>query len=202
MSEVGPVCIVDDDSAVRDALQILLRLSGYRVEVYESALAFLERADLGKAACLVADIRMPDMDGLELQQTLTRRGIDLPVVIMTGHGDVPLAVKAMKAGAIDFLEKPFEEAGLLSSIKVALARRAAGTAKDEERDRIKARLAELTPREKEVLDQLIEGHQNKMIAHNLDISPRTVEVYRGRVMEKMQARSIAELVRLALSVRD
>lgn len=202
MSEVGPVCIVDDDSAVRDALQILLRLSGYRVEVYESALAFLERADLGKAACLVADIRMPDMDGLELQQTLTRRGIDLPVVIMTGHGDVPLAVKAMKAGAIDFLEKPFEEAGLLSSIKVALARRAAGTAKDEERDRIKARLVELTPREKEVLDQLVEGHQNKMIAHNLDISPRTVEVYRGRVMEKMQARSIAELVRLALSVRD
>lgn len=201
MSEQGPICVVDDDSAVRDALQILLRMSGYRVEVYESALAFLERADLAKAACLIADIRMPDMDGLELQQTLAKRSVDLPVIVMTGHGDVPLAVKAMKAGAIDFLEKPFEEAGLLSSIKVALARRASGGAKNEEAERVRAKLSELTPREKEVLDQLIEGHQNKMIAHNLDISPRTVEVYRGRVMEKMQARTIAELVRMALAAR-
>ncbi len=202
MSESGPICVVDDDSAVRDALKILLRMSGYRVEVFESALAFLKDADIAGAACLIADIRMPDMDGLELQQTLARRGVDLPVIIMTGHGDVPLAVKAMKAGAVDFLEKPFEEVGLLASIKVALAKRAAGKAKDEEGETTRARMAELTPREKEVLDQLVEGHQNKMIAHNLDISPRTVEVYRGRIMEKLKARSIAELVRMALSARD
>ena len=202
MSETGPICVVDDDSAVRDALRILLRMSGYRVEVFESALAFLKDADIPNAACLIADIRMPDMDGLELQQTLARRGVDLPVIIMTGHGDVPLAVKAMKAGAIDFLEKPFEEANLLASIKTALAKRARGHAKSEEGERVRARLAELTPREKEVLDQLVEGLQNKMIAHNLDISPRTVEVYRGRIMEKLQARSIAELVRMALSARD
>jgi two-component system response regulator FixJ len=202
MSEPGPICVVDDDSAVRDALKILLRMSGYRVEVFESALAFLKDADIPSAACLIADIRMPDMDGLELQQTLVRRGVELPVIIMTGHGDVPLAVKAMKAGAIDFLEKPFEEANLLASIKTALAKRAIGHAKSEEGEKVRARLTELTPREKEVLDQLVEGHQNKMIAHNLDISPRTVEVYRGRIMEKLQARSIAELVRMVLSARD
>jgi two-component system response regulator FixJ len=202
MSETGPICVVDDDSAVRDALKILLRMSGYRVEVYESAIAFLKDADIPNAACLIADIRMPDMDGLELQQTLVRRGIDIPVIVMTGHGDVPLAVKAMKVGAIDFLEKPFEEADLLASIKVALAKRASAPAKSAEGEKIRARIAELTPREKEVLDQLVEGHQNKMIAHNLDISPRTVEVYRGRVMDKLKARSIAELVRLALSARD
>jgi two-component system response regulator FixJ len=202
MSETGPICVVDDDSAVRDALKILLKMSGYRVEVYESALTFLKDADIQNAACLIADIRMPDMDGLELQQTLVRRGIDLPVIVMTGHGDVPLAVKAMKVGAIDFLEKPFEETDLLASIKVALAKRASAPAKSEEGEKIRARIAELTPREKEVLDQLIEGHQNKMIAHNLDISPRTVEVYRGRIMDKLKARSIAELVRLALTARN
>ena len=202
MSEMGPICVVDDDSAVRDALKILLRMSGYRVEVYESAVAFLKDADIPNAACLIADIRMPDMDGLELQRTLVGRGIALPVIIMTGHGDVPLAVKAMKIGAIDFLEKPFEEADLLASIKVALARRASAPAKNEEGEKIRGRIAELTPREKEVLEQLVEGHQNKMIAHNLDISPRTVEVYRGRIMDKLKARSIAELVRMALTARN
>jgi len=202
MSEIGPICVVDDDSAVRDALKILLRMSGYRVEVYESGLAFLKDADMQKAACLIADIRMPDMDGIELQQTLARRGIGLPVIIMTGHGDVPLAVKAMKAGAIDFLEKPFEEENLLASIRIALAKNTSKHAKSEEGEQTRARISELTPREKEVLDQLVDGHQNKMIAHNLDISPRTVEVYRGRIMEKLKARSIAELVRMALAARD
>ncbi len=202
MSDMGPICVVDDDSAIRDALQILLRMSGHKTEVYESALEFLEKADIKSAACLIADIRMPDMDGLELQLELSKRGSTLPVIIMTGHGDVPLAVRAMKAGAIDFLEKPFEEATLLNSIRVALASRAKSQSKSADSEALQAKIAELTPREKEVLDQLVDGHQNKMIAYNLNISPRTVEVYRGRVMEKMGARTIAELVRMVLASRD
>ena len=198
MSSAGTICIVDDDAAIRDALRLLLRVSGYQVETFDSAVSFLKDAEPTRFCCLVADIRMPEMDGLALQEELVRRGSALPVIIMTGHGDVPLAVRAMKAGAIDFLEKPFEEDALLESIKVALSSHGYATA---EAQAIQGRIATLTPREKEVLDQLVEGHQNKMIGHKLGISPRTVEVYRGRIMEKMGARTIAELVRIALAAR-
>lgn len=202
MAETNTICVVDDDSAIRDALGILLRMSGYQVESYESAVAFLKTEAHKTCACLIADVRMPDMDGLELQKELARLGSELPVIIMTGHGDVPLAVRAMKAGAIDFLEKPFEGDALLSSINIALAARAQKKTSDGKTDDTRARIETLTPREKEVLDQLVDGHQNKMIAYHLDISPRTVEVYRARVMEKMGARTIAELVRMTLSTRD
>jgi two-component system response regulator FixJ len=201
-NEAVLVSVVDDDAAVRDALGILLRMSGYRVMAYESAVAFLKAEGEKQCDCLVADIRMPDMDGIELQQELNRRGNKIPVIIMTGHGDIPLAVRAMKAGAIDFLEKPFEEEAFLMSLRAALASREKGAAAGAEAETARARIAGLTPREKDVLDQLVDGHQNKMIAYNLSISPRTVEVYRGRVMEKMKARSVADLVRMALASRD
>ncbi len=192
------ICVVDDDEAVRDALRLLLELSDYKVETYDSAEAFLKDVSPDSFDCIVTDIRMPDMDGLALQQEISRRGLTLPMIVMTGHGDVPLAVRAMKAGAVDFLEKPFAENELLEGIKAALLTRA------EFRPEIQAvreRIDELTPRERQVLDQIVDGQQNKMIAHNLNISVRTVEVYRGRVMEKMKARNVAELVKQALSAR-
>ncbi len=148
MSDAGTICVVDDDIAVRDALRILLRMSGYRVEVFDSAHRFLKSGGCASCVCLIADIRMPDMDGLELQQVLAKRGAGIPVIIMTGHGDIPLAVRAMKAGAIDFLEKPFEEAALLSSIKAALASRAAKGGRSAGADSVRKRMAELTPRER------------------------------------------------------
>lgn len=195
----GTVLIVDDDPDFRASLSGLLEVSGYQIEAFDSALAFLDRADASGAICLVSDIRMPGMDGLELQHELNARGSKLPVVIMTGHGDVPLAVRAMRAGAVDFLEKPFDLPILLDSIERARARgerkEGAPNARGEALDRIGA----LTDREREVLDLLVAGHQNKMIAYKLDISPRTVEVHRSRVMEKTGARSLPDLVHLCIA---
>jgi two-component system response regulator FixJ len=195
MNAAAVICIVDDDEAVRDALCLLLQLSGYQVETYESARALLAAGSVARCACLVTDIRMPDMDGLELQNEVKKQAPNLPIIIMTGHGDIPLAVRAMKAGAIDFLEKPFPEEALLDSIRTALSQ--TGPLLNPAAEK----LQQLTAREREVLDLIVDGNQNKMVAHKLGISVRTVEVYRGRIMEKMQVRTVADLVRITLAAR-
>jgi two-component system response regulator FixJ len=191
------VFVVDDDDAVRDSLSLLLETSGHRVRAFGSAQNLLDALTPEAHGCIIADVRMPGMDGLELQERLAARRIGLPVIIMTGHGDVPIAVRAMKAGAVDFIEKPFAEEPLLETVRLALVqsqrdRRRSGEPSAEER------LAQLTTREREVLEAMVAGHPNKAIAHLLQISPRTVEIHRARVMEKTGARSLSHLVRLAL----
>jgi two-component system response regulator FixJ len=196
MSVDQPIYIVDDDEAVRDSLSLLLEARGYTVRSFASAPQFLAAAPSLRPGCLIADIRMPDMDGLELQRRLAEQAFPLPLIVITGHGDVPLAVRAMKAGAIDFIEKPFTAETILNSTAVALDRLA------EPRDRdptAAARLALLTPREREVLLGLLAGLPNKSIAYDLAISPRTVEIHRARIMDKMGARSLSELIRTSLA---
>jgi two-component system response regulator FixJ len=195
----GPVFIVDDDPDVRDSLQALLESAGYDVRAFDSARRVLAAYDLDLASCLVADIRMPEMDGLALQEALTRQAPALPVIFVTGHGDVPLAVRAMKAGAVDFIEKPFDDELLLASVRRACELR--GRKQDEAAlaDSARSRLEGLTPREREVLTLLVAGKPNKIIAFELGISPRTVEIHRAHLMEKMQVKSLSELVRLALA---
>ena len=193
----GTIFVVDDDEAVRDSLALLLETVGLRVEAFANATDVLARCQEERPACVVTDVRMPGMDGLELQRTLSKLYIDVPVIVITGHGDVPLAVKAMKAGATDFIEKPFSDDIILASIEAAARSRyvkKAGAAVDA----IGKRIARLTPREVEVFQQLIRGHPNKVIAYHLNISARTVEIHRARVMEKMEARNLPELVRMAI----
>jgi two-component system response regulator FixJ len=198
MSSAQTVHVVDDDEAIRDSLRILLEAAGFAVRAHQSATAFLAEAPcLG--GCVLTDVRMPEIDGLELQRRLNESGIRLPVIVMTGQADIPIAVRAMKAGAIDFLEKPFGDEALLDAVRRALAesRRlleiasvAAGAA---------GRLATLTPREREVFDLLVTGLSTKAIANELGASPRTIEVHRARVFEKLEARSLPDLVRLMLA---
>lgn len=194
------VHLIDDDEAVRQAIAFLLTTSGFAVRVHESALAFLDALPSVQPGCIVTDVRMPGMDGLTLQRELKARGIELPVIVMTGHGDVQLAVEAMKAGAIDFIEKPFDDESLLSAIRVAIDRHAKDFRRGDEVEAIKARLGTLSPREQEVLDGLLAGLPNKTIAHDLKISARTVEVHRANMMARMGARSLAELVRMVFVV--
>ncbi len=201
MSDDHTIFVVDDDEAVRDSLRILLSAAGYAAELYPSARAFLERNGDASRGCLLADVRMPDMDGLELQEELLKRKTGLPVIIMTGHGDVPLAVRAMKAGAVDFLEKPFDRAQLLACVEKALQRSDATSLSGAESESARQRIAELTDRERDVFDLLVAGHQSKVIAHKLSISPRTVQVHRGRVMHKLKVESLQDLVRLAIAVK-
>jgi two-component system response regulator FixJ len=194
------VFIVDDDLAIRDSLSLLLQASGYATKAYESATAFLACDAPEAIGCLIVDVQMPEMDGIALQRELVARHSPLQVIVMTGHGDIPVAVGAMKAGAVDFLEKPFDEPVLLSSVRRALDQ--ASTAGDhvkETRGAI-AHLALLTDRERQVLDLIVAGKANKVIAHELSISPRTVEIHRARVMEKMGAGNLADLVRKTLSI--
>jgi two-component system, LuxR family, response regulator FixJ len=193
------VYIVDDDEAVRDSLSVLLESRTYAVKSFGSAPEFLAAAPSLPVGCLIVDIRMPEMDGLELQQCLTRRGLSFPLIVITGHGDVPLAVRAMKAGAVDFIEKPFTSEAILNSLDMALSRLSAPLEQDPTAIAAAAKLALLSPREREVLEGLIAGLPNKTIAYDLAISPRTVEIHRARVMDKMGARSLSELVRLALA---
>lgn len=199
MTKSSTVYVVDDDQDVRDSLKILLEFSQYTVQTFESAVKFLATDLQQLDGCLVVDIRMPDMDGLALQDELLKRKVDLPVIVVTGHGDVPLAVRAMRAGAVDFLEKPFREEALLESIDRALQH--VGRKSTVKSDESNARLAALTDREREVLDLVIDGHTNKEIGRILDISPRTVDIHRAHVMEKMHARTLADLVRMSLSHR-
>ena len=193
------VFVVDDDADVRDSLCALLEASGFHAEGFDGPKKFLSSTGPTRAGCLIADIRMPGMDGLELQQELIKRGANLAVIIITGHGDVPLAVRAMKAGALDFIEKPFDDEIMLASVRRALAE-----GQSQHRDTALAQAAKervngLTPRERQVLELLLAGKQNKGIGHELNISPRTIEIHRAHLMDKMQARSLSELVRLAIA---
>jgi two-component system, LuxR family, response regulator FixJ len=201
MATDAVVHLIDDDDGVRQAIAFLLTTSGFAVRVYESAVAFLDALPSVQPGCIVTDVRMPGMDGLALQRELKSRDIPLPVIVMTGHGDVPLAVEAMKAGAVDFIEKPFNDEALLSAIRVAIDHHAHGIQRGNEISAIKAKLASLSPREREVLDGLIGGLPNKTIAYDLKISARTVEVHRANLMTRMGASSVADLVRMVFIVR-
>ena len=194
------IFVVDDDMAVRDALKLLLRSVGQAVETYGSAQEFLDAYSEDRPGCLVLDIRMPGMSGLELQQKLNEKHSILPIIFITGHGDVPMAVEAMQAGAVDFIQKPFRDQDLIDRINQALEKDANNRAALGERNDIRKRLETLTPREREVLDLVVHGKANKVIAGDLKLSQRTVEIHRARVMEKMQASSLAHLVRMVLEV--
>ncbi|MEO6781269.1 MAG: response regulator FixJ [Bradyrhizobium sp.] len=198
MGHKGKVYVIDDDDAMRDSLDFLLGSADFHVTLFESALNFLDALPTIGFGCVVSDVRMPDIDGLELLKRLKAGGSLFPVVIMTGHGDVPLAVEAMKLGAMDFLEKPFEDDRLIGMIEAALKQAEPGIKIEAVTIEIQSRIASLSPRERQVMDGLIAGLSNKLIAREYDISPRTIEVYRANVMTKMQAASLSELVRLAL----
>ena len=198
MAADGVVHVIDDDADVRQSLAFLLSTAGLAVRVHDSAVTFLEALPEIREGCVVTDIRMPGIDGLELQRRLGELKRRLPVIVMTGHGDVPLAVEAMKAGAIDFIEKPFDDEVMLSAIRAALTRHASDRDRTERAAAIQERIARLSDREREVLERLVAGKANKVIAYELGISARTVEVYRANVMTKMQADSLSELVRMAL----
>ena len=193
--KAGPIIyLVDDDEAVRDALGMLLKSIGLEHETFASALDFLQSYDARRHSCLVADIRMPGMSGLELQQRLNERRSEIPIIFITGHGDVPMAVTALKSGAVDFLQKPFRDQDLIDRIHKALDRDGERRKGRAEQDEIRARLTLLTPRETEVMQRVVRGQANKVIAMDLGVSQRTVELHRARVMKKLKLRSVAELV--------
>ncbi len=192
------VFVVDDDAAVRDSLSWLIKSVGLNVETFGSAQEFLNACTPNRAGCLVLDVRMPGMSGLDLQEKLAGQRIFLPVIIITGHGDVPMAVRTVKSGAFDFIEKPFNDQVLLDRIQQALEKDAEQRIHQAEHDEISRRIGKLTPREKEVMDMVVGGNPNKIIASELGISCRTVEIHRGRVMEKMQANSLSDLMRIGL----
>lgn len=199
MTSNQTVFVLDDDDAVRDALAVLFESYGLPVKTYASGESFLRelRADL--SGCVVLDIRMPGLSGLELQQLLLAKDIPLPVIIVTGHGDLPMAVKAMKAGAVDFIEKPFDDEVLLESVRLALSRGGRMRANAALAESSKQGIDRLTAREREVLEKVALGHPNKVIAYDLGISPRTVEIHRARVIEKLQAQNLSHLVRIAIA---
>jgi two-component system response regulator FixJ len=198
MSGEGVVHIIDDDEAMRHSLEFLLDCEGLSVRAYESALSFLEKVETMERGCIVTDVRMPGMSGLELVQRLKALGVSDPVIVITGHGDVPLAVEAMKAGVTDFIEKPFDNKVLIGAIRTGLARSTDTRSQEEKKREVAERLASLSTRERQVLDGLVEGKPNKIIAFDLGISARTVEIYRANVMTKMAAGSLSELVKMAL----
>ena len=198
MAHKGEVYVIDDDEAMRESLDFLLGAADFHVMLFESAQNFLNTLPTIGFGCVVSDVRMPGIDGIELLKRLKAGGSLFPVVIMTGHGDVPLAVEAMKLGAVDFLEKPFEDDRLIGMIEAALRQAEPGVKSEAVAIEIQSRIASLSPRERQVMDGLIAGLSNKLIAREYDISPRTIEVYRANVMTKMQAASLSELVRLAM----
>ncbi len=201
MKETTPtVYVVDDDEAVRSSLKLLLKSAGVASEAFGSAQEFLAGYEASQPGCLVLDVRMPGMSGLELQHELNVRGAALPVIFITGHGDIPMAVEAMQHGAFDFLQKPFRDSDLLDRVSRALARDAESRARIRHTDRIRERLASLSPREREVLDLVTKGKAHKMVAGDLGVSQRTVEIHRAHVMQKMEAGSLAELVRMMMTV--
>jgi two-component system response regulator FixJ len=191
------VHVVDDDDAVRKSVSFLLMAEGFNVRQHESAMTFLKMTNID-GGCIVTDVRMPEISGIEFIRLLKERGLSLPVIVMTGHADISLAVEAMKAGAVDFLEKPFEDQRFLDIVRSALELREHNVQQAAELQSIRTRLDALSMRERQVVDCLIAGKANKVIAHDLSISPRTVEIYRANVMTKMEAKSLSELVRMVL----
>jgi two-component system response regulator FixJ len=201
MKELAPtVYIVDDDSGVRSSIRVLMKSVGLPAMPYASAREFLDAYHPNSPGCLVLDIRMPGMNGLELQELLNGKGAVIPVIFITGHGDIPMAVEAMRHGAFDFLQKPFRDQDLIDRIQQALARDTETRQSLREHGRIRTRIASLTPREREVLDLLTSGKANKMMAQDLGLSQRTVEIHRAHVMEKMEAKSVAQLVRMVMDL--
>ena len=198
MSNDAVVYVIDDDDAVRDSLAFLLASAKVSARTFGSVSAFLDAFPTLAPGCVITDVRMPDIDGLELLKRLRAMNPALPVIVITGHGDVPMAVEAMKIGAVDFLEKPFDDDALLTSVRSALNRHEKDAQREAERQDILERIAALSARERQVLGSLIQGHPNKVIAFDLGISPRTVEIYRANVMTKMQANSLSDLVRMGL----
>ncbi len=196
------VYIVDDDLAVRESLRWLIASVNLKVSEFAGAESFLEAYKPGRTGCLVTDVRMPGMSGLELQRSLARRSILLPVIIITGHGDVEMAVRAMKAGAFDFIEKPFKDQEILDLVQNAVQENIRAVAERAQQDHIMGRMNRLTPRERQVLGMIVAGEANKGIAYHLGISDKTVEVHRARVMEKMQAKSLAELMKMVMVLED
>jgi two-component system response regulator FixJ len=198
MQSDAVVHVIDDDDAVRESLAFLLKSARLAVKTYESAAAFLRASPPVTTGCVITDVRMPEISGIELLQRLRERNVGIPAIVITGHGDVPLAVEAMKLGAADFFEKPFDDEALLTAVRSALSHLADSSKRDAEQADINGKLATLSNREREVLEGLVSGHPNKTIAYDLGISPRTVEVYRANVMTKMNAASLSDLVRMAL----
>lgn len=190
--------VIDDDAAVRDSLAFLLETADLTARTYESAIDFLAEPER-PAGCIVTDVRMPDMTGIELARRLRDSGSVEPVIVITGHADVPMAIEAMRAGVVDFIEKPFDDEVLLASIHRVLDQSRKATSADAERRAIAVRLDTLSPRERDIVDGLVKGHANKVIAFDLGISPRTVEVYRANAMTKMHAGSLSELVRMVMT---
>lgn len=197
MSEPYPIYVVDDDDAIRRSLSFLLKTSGFAVQLFDGGLPFLKEAAHLPPGCVLLDVRMPDMDGLDVQRDLRARGVMLPVIIMTGHGDVDMAVAAMKAGASDFIEKPFDKAALLACIDAARSQSVAARGASARAQEARARLNILTDRERDVLAGLVAGLPNKTIGYDLGISPRTVEIHRANLMQKLEVKSLAEALRIA-----
>jgi two-component system response regulator FixJ len=198
MQNDSVVHVIDDDQAVRESLSFLLKSAGLSVATYESATSFLRQLSETTTGCVITDVRMPDLSGIDLLNRLKDMRVRLPVIVITGHADVPLAVQAMKSGALEFFEKPFDDEILLTAVKAALQHQGADAKRDADRAQILDRLATLSNRERQVLEGLVAGHPNKTIAYDHGISPRTVEIYRANVMSKMQAASLSDLVRMAL----
>lgn len=196
------VHIVDDDDAVRRSAAFMLRHAGFQIESHVSGVAFLKAAKTAERGCVLLDVRMPEMDGLEVQREMATRGIDMPVIILTGHGDIAIAVKAMRAGAVNFIEKPYEKEQLLAALDEGFARLDRGHDKEMQASEAKVRLASLTGRERDVLNGLVTGYPNKTIAYDLGISPRTVEIYRANMMEKLRVRSLSEALRIAFIAEE
>lgn len=201
MSETACVYIVDDEEAIRDSLALLLRSVGIPTRLFPDGGSFLAAYHAGMRGCVVLDVRMPRMGGLELQQELNRRGCSLPLIFMSGHGDVPMAVEAMRAGAMDFLQKPFHDEDMIRRVQRAMEQGERDSAALEEREGLRRRFETLTPREREVAERIVSGDANKVIAIDLDLSERTVELHRARIMQKMEARGLAHLVQMVLHLQ-
>lgn len=199
MTDKRLVHIVDDEEAIRRSASFMLKTAGFAVETWPSGVAFLKEAQTAAPGCVLLDVRMPEMDGLEVQRALVDRGIALPVIVLTGHGDISIAVRAMKAGAVDFIEKPFEKAVLLAAIEAGFDRLAAADGRAARANAAAMLLARLTPRERDVLNGLASGLPNKTIAYDLGISPRTVEVHRANLMAKLDVRSLSDALRIAFA---